>query len=117
MCYRNILRSTQSMSGLGLTGPIFSTNNMQMEVFMGATPAPSTFTDFYCDTINAAFEEISRRKAMQGTESIITRYEESPYGGFRVHSMSAELFVDDLLDPVYPMKRATGFVQQKSLYR
>lgn len=83
---------------------------------MGATPAPSLFTDFYCDTIDSAFEEISRRKAMQGTKSIITRYEESPYGGFRVYSMSAEVFVDDLVDPVHP-KRATGFVQQKSLYR
>ena len=84
---------------------------------MGATPAPGLFTDFYCDKVDAAFEEINRRKAMQGTESIITRYEESPYGGFRVYSMSAEVFVDDLVDPVHPMKRATGFVQQKSLYR
>lgn len=84
---------------------------------MGAAPAPSLFTDFYCDTIDSAFEEISRRKAMQSTESIITRYEESPYGGFRVYSMSAEVFVDDLADPIHPMKRATGFGQKKSLYR
>ncbi len=85
--------------------------------FNGSHPSAGPIYGLLLRQGDAAFEEINRRKAMQGTESIITRYEESPYGGFRVYSMSAEVFVDDLVDPVHPMKRATGFVQQKSLYR
>ena len=84
---------------------------------MPGRSAQGVFKDVYCDTIDAAFEEMRRRKTVSGTEGIITRFEESPYGGYRVYSVSAELYVDELLEPVRLRMRRGGISGRKAVYR
>lgn len=73
--------------------------------------------DVYCDTIDEVFEEIRRRKSSPGAEGAITRFEESPYGGYRVYSVDAEFLVDELADPVQPRVPASGFASRRTVYR
>ena len=73
--------------------------------------------DFYCDKLDQVFEEIRRRKSAPGAESVITRFEESPYGGYRVYSVDAEIFVDELLDPIQPRVPPSGFAARRTVYR
>lgn len=81
---------------------------------MPAGFAQGVFKDVYCDTIDAAFEEMRRRKTVSGAEGTITRFEESPYGGY---SVSAELYVDELLEPVRLRMRRGGISGRKAVYR
>ncbi len=55
----------------------------------------------YCNTLDDALKEVAKRRAKK-TEGVITRFEPSPYGGYRVHSIAADILVDDLTDPVRP---------------
>ena len=73
--------------------------------------------DFYCDSIDEVFEEIRRRKSAPGAEGAITRFEESRYGGYRVYSVDAELFVDDLVDPIQPRVPSSSFAARRTVYR
>lgn len=73
--------------------------------------------DFYCDTIDEVFEEIRRRKSSPGAEGTITRFEESRYGGYRVYSVDAEFFVDELVDPIQPRIPSSGFATRRTVYR
>ena len=81
---------------------------------MSATSSPDSFRDFHCDTIEEAFAELRRRKTT--AQGIITRLEESPYGGYRVFSVPVELFVDDLADPIQPTVRGSAFSPRKVIY-
>ena len=72
-----------------------------------AVTAASTAT-VYCKTLDEALQEVARRRSTK-TPGVITRYEKSPYGGYRVYSVEAEVFVDDLLDPVLPNTRHDSF--------
>lgn len=69
---------------------------------MALASTGSLAQDSHCDTIDEVFEEIRRRKSAPGAEGVITRFEESPYGGYRVYSVDAEFFVDELVDPIQP---------------
>ena len=82
---------------------------------MSDTRSPESFRDFYCDTIEEAFTELRRRKST--AEGIITRLEESPYGGYRVYSVPVDLFVDDLADPIQPVVPGSAFSTRKVMYR
>ena len=64
----------------------------------------------YCKTLDDALKEVAKRRAGKA-EGVITRYEPSPYGGYRVYSIDAEILVDDLTDPVrpnVPLRRVWG---------
>ena len=54
--------------------------------------------DAYFDTLDEAFRELQRRRA--SFEHLITRVKDSRYGGFVVHSIPVDLFVDELAEPL-----------------
>lgn len=76
----------------------------------------SLLPDAYCDTIDDVFAEIRRRKALPGAETAITRFEESPYGGYRVYSVDAEFVVDELVNPIQPRIPRSGFAGRRKAY-
>ena len=82
---------------------------------MPDTSSPGSLKDFYCDTIEEAFAELRRRKS--AAEGVITRLNQSGYGGYRVHSVPVELFVDDLVDPIQPRMPNNGFGTRKAIYQ
>ena len=56
------------------------------------------FADSFHPNLSSAIAEMQRRRKEADTEQLITRIEESPYGGFRVRSVPAEFVVDHLAD-------------------
>lgn len=54
--------------------------------------------DSYFRTRKDAENEVRRRKRDPAISGTITTISSSPYGGYRVHSVSAELAVDFLVD-------------------
>lgn len=54
--------------------------------------------DSYAQTREEADEEVRRRRRDPAFAGYITKVETSPYGGFRVRSVSAEWIVDGLID-------------------
>ena len=84
---------------------------------MALTSSGGLAQDFYCETIDEVFEEIRRRKSSPGAEGTITRFEESRYGGYRVYSVDAEFFVDELADPIQPQIPSSGFATRRTVYR
>lgn len=80
----------------------------------GTSTPPGTFRDFHCDTLEKAFAELHRRKGI--AEGVITRLEESPYGGYRVYSVPVDVFIDDLVDPIQPQVPGSGFSPRKAIY-
>ena len=59
---------------------------------------PRVIPDSYCDTVEEALDEVIRRQASLDPESAITRFDESPYRGYVVYSVSAEAFAAVLDD-------------------
>jgi hypothetical protein len=57
----------------------------------------AALVDAFFETYHEALREAQRRKAAS-VDSMITRIEESPYGGYRVWSMPADVYVDLLSD-------------------
>lgn len=78
---------------------------------------PRVIPDFYCKTVEEALDEVIRRQASLDPGSAITRFDESPYRGYIVYSVSAEAFAavlddatlspapDELLRPPRPLHR------------
>ena len=58
--------------------------------------------DVFCNTFDEAVAEIGRRKRDADADGVVTSFEESPYGGYRVYSVPADDIVDNLVDPIYP---------------
>ena len=56
------------------------------------------FADTFHDTKAAAMKEVARRRADPASRDLVTRVEDSPYGGYRVRSMPADFYVDQLAD-------------------
>lgn len=54
--------------------------------------------DSYFKTRHEADREAQRRRRDPNAKGMITKVSPSAYGGFRVHSASAELMVDGLVD-------------------
>jgi hypothetical protein len=54
------------------------------------------YRDSYHDSLDDALREAHNRKV--GEESVLTKVEESPYGGWRVRSISAEFALDLMAD-------------------
>ena len=61
---------------------------------------PRVLPDSYCERIAEAVEEVVRRQETLAADSAITRFEESPFGGYVVYSVSAEAFAAALDDDV-----------------
>ncbi len=60
----------------------------------------------YCETLDEAIQEVARRRAAKTHgDGVITKYESSPYGGYRVYSIEVDALVDELLEPVTPSLR------------
>ncbi len=65
---------------------------------MGPT-ADLALSDFYCESMEEAFREAGKRRTANAAAGMITRVELSKYSGYRVFSLPAEIFVDDLSSP------------------
>lgn len=63
----------------------------------------AALVDAFFETYHEALREAQRRKAALG-DPMITRIEESPYGGYRVWSMPTDVYVD-LLSENLPTRR------------
>lgn len=59
---------------------------------------PRLIADSYHDTRQEAFEEASRRKASPVAPDAVTRIDESPYGGFRVYTVSLRVAMEVFAD-------------------
>ncbi len=58
--------------------------------------------DAYFDRLRDALEEVRRRRTDPEAGDMITRFEESPYGGYRVRSMPADFLIDSMVDGIQP---------------
>ena len=56
------------------------------------------FADTFHTTLREAMEEAGQRRSSSDGGSYLTNVERSPYGGFRVRSIPAELYVDQLIE-------------------
>jgi hypothetical protein len=56
------------------------------------------FADTFHDHLADAMKEANRRRAEPGARDLVTRVDESPYGGYRVRSMPADFYVDQIAD-------------------
>lgn len=56
------------------------------------------FADTYHETLADAMKEASRRRSDPAGRDLVTKVDESPYGGFRVRSMPADFYVDQIAD-------------------
>jgi hypothetical protein len=57
-------------------------------------------SEFFCDTLEEAVEEVKRRKAAPGGADMIHKIERSPYRGYRVWSLSAEVYAEMLAEGI-----------------
>ena len=64
---------------------------------------PRVLPDSHFDTMEEAREEADQRKGSSSAKDAITQITESPYGGYIVHSVSAEAFVRALSTPIHPL--------------
>ena len=72
-----------------------------------------TLSDSFHKTLAEAMQEAARRRSNPASKDFLTRVEPSPYGGFRVRSFPADLFIDQLADgpatsPFGAMKHILG---------
>lgn len=71
-----------------------------------------TTQEGHFDSYEAAHAEIQRRKAMSEFEGYLHRIEKSPYEGYRIWSMDAEVyadFVSDGLPVLQPIRKSSGY--------
>lgn len=54
---------------------------------------PTPIPDRYCETRDEAFAEIQRRRALPQAKGMLTRYEKTAYGSYRVFSKSVLLLM------------------------
>ena len=59
---------------------------------------PRLIPDSHCATWEDAFEEAGRRKSSPVAPDAVTRFDESPYGGYRVYTVSLSLAMEMFAD-------------------
>ncbi len=59
---------------------------------------PRLIPDSYLDTIEEALEEVEKRRAAPVSADAVTRFVESPYGGFKVFTISRMLAMELLAE-------------------
>ncbi len=62
--------------------------------------------DSYFKTRDEAYREAQRRRQEPKLEGMITKILPSGYGGYVVHSVSAELMIDNMVDGLPPVSPA-----------
>lgn len=77
-----------------------------------AASRESVAADAYFSSLRAALQEATRRRADPRLRGMATHVEDSPYGGgYRVRTVPADLFVDQIIDglvPPTPRRRRYG---------
>ncbi|WP_420634470.1 hypothetical protein [Candidatus Palauibacter sp.] len=72
---------------------------------------PRLIRDSHCETWDEALAEVARRRASPVAHDAVTRLDESPYGGYRVYTVSLEVamevFVDMADSGVFPGQSGT----------
>ena len=61
---------------------------------------PRLVPDSHCETREEAIEEVARRRASPVVHDAVTRFDESPYGGYRVYTVSLETAMEVFVDMV-----------------
>lgn len=66
--------------------------------------------DFFTSSLDDAIQEVAKRRGNPEAKDLMHRVEPSPYGGYRVRSYVAELYVDMLADgvPLPPIRGNYG---------
>ena len=79
---------------------------------------PRLLPDFYCETLEEAFDEAARRRATRTLDDAVTRWEKSPYGGYRVITVPLESLADFIAYPGDPDESVAAFLApNKAAYR
>ena len=73
--------------------------------------AAFTITPVYVKTELEAIAESRRRRDRE--DGMITTWEQSPYGGYRVYSVPVDMVVDELIKPTVPQITGNIFVRRK----
>ena len=63
---------------------------------------PRLLPDAFCDTLEETVAEVSRRKASPPASDAVTRFDESPYGGYHVYTVSLEFAMETVVDMESP---------------
>ncbi len=58
------------------------------------------FADAYFDSLDEALDELHQRRSDPASQGILSRMEKSPYGGYRVWSITAEMYAEMLVDGI-----------------
>ncbi|WP_419937142.1 hypothetical protein [Candidatus Palauibacter sp.] len=61
---------------------------------------PRLIPDSHCETRQEAIAEVARRRASPVVHDAVTRFDESPYGGYRVYTVSLETAMEVFVDMV-----------------
>lgn len=61
---------------------------------------PRVIPDSHCETRQDAIAEVARRRASLVVHDAVTRFDESPYGGYRVYTVSLETAMEVFVDIV-----------------
>ena len=77
---------------------------------------PRLIPDTHCATAEEAFAEAGRRKTLPIASDAITRVERSPYGGYRVYTVSMSLAMEMFTDLAESGVTPTSLGDQRSGY-
>lgn len=61
---------------------------------------PRLVPDSHCETREEAIMEVTRRRASPAAHDAVTRFAASPYGGYRVYTVSLEMAMEVFADMV-----------------
>lgn len=59
-----------------------------------------TLNDLCCETLEGATAEVARRKKLPDGQFMIHRIVDSPYGGYRITSILADVYADMLAEGI-----------------
>lgn len=77
---------------------------------------PRLIPDSHYDTWEEALEEAERRKASPPAPDAVTRMDDSPYGGYRVYTVSLRLAMDLFTDMAESGVVPDSFGREKSAH-
>ena len=63
---------------------------------------PRLLPDAFCETMEETLAEVSRRRASPPASDAMTRFDEAPYGGYRVYTVSLEFAIETIVDAESP---------------
>ena len=78
---------------------------------------PRVIQDSYVDDIEEALEEVEKRRASPVAVDAVTRIIESPYGGFRVFTVSRSLAIEIFTGLAEEGMLPTAYPTRKTAFR